>query len=131
MSAESALLDASRDVDLAKVTAAVEVQFANLECTDPLYKRTPLAWAVYNGLNGSAEAVVQYLTLQGAKVDAIDCSGNTPLHEACKWGYERLADFLLKHGASKTVKNADGKTASELAEDAGHVRAIAALSGKP
>jgi ankyrin repeat protein len=83
MSAESALLDAARDVDLAKVTSAVEDKFANLECSDALYKRTPLAWAVYNGLNASAEGVVQYLTLQGAKVDATDSLGNTPLHDYC------------------------------------------------
>lgn len=36
--------------------------------------------------------------------------GNTPLHYACFWGYQQLADDLIMQGALVSLANKDGDT---------------------
>lgn len=36
--------------------------------------------------------------------------GNTPLHYACFWGYEPIAEELIENGALAALANKDGDT---------------------
>ena len=36
--------------------------------------------------------------------------GNTPLHYACFWGYQQVAEDLIAHGAIVSLANKDGDT---------------------
>lgn len=36
--------------------------------------------------------------------------GNTPLHYACFWGYQAVAEDLVTHGALVSLANKDGDT---------------------
>lgn len=36
--------------------------------------------------------------------------GNTPLHYACFWGYEAIAEELIENGALAALANKDGDT---------------------
>lgn len=60
---------------------------------------------------------------EGADINAIDSNdnGNTALHIAVSVikddaDAEKAVDFLLKHGADKTIVNKDGKTSNDLAK---------------
>ena len=44
----------------------------------------------------------------GAKVNATNARGATPLHEACYKGNLQAAELLLRRGADTTVKDKDG-----------------------
>lgn len=64
--------------------------------------------------------VVQQLITTGAEVNIADNNGWTPLMRAAARGQEEIVGLLLKHGADPTHRNVDGKTASDLADEAGH-----------
>ncbi len=36
--------------------------------------------------------------------------GNTPLHYACFWGYQQVAEDLIAHGGLVSLANKDGDT---------------------
>jgi ankyrin repeat protein len=57
------------------------------------------------------------LIAYGAKVDAQNDEGQTPLHSAVLQGNVHFAKVLLKHGAKLDIKDADRKTALMLARD--------------
>lgn len=99
---------------------------------------TPLHWAIfanrptevhiYTKLNEphgtrhipKTEArLVELLLARGAKIDAVDASGNTPLHQAAAMGAEPSARLLLARGASKTARNKEGRTPRDAALRAG------------
>ncbi|KAL4438040.1 hypothetical protein ABPG77_004261 [Micractinium sp. CCAP 211/92] len=52
----------------------------------------------------------------GADVNAVDANENTSLHYAAGYGNQEAAKLLLEKGADKAIKNAEGKTAGEVAE---------------
>ena len=56
---------------------------------------TPLHMAVASG----DKDMVELLISKGAKVNARDTSGNTPLDYATKYGYTEVAELLRRHGA--------------------------------
>lgn len=56
-----------------------------------------------------------------------DGAGNTALHHAAGWGRLENLRLLLAAGAEKTLRNREGKTAIELAEDSGRRRAVQVL----
>src|SRR3989338_5447490 len=101
--------------DLKGVKEAVEVQKEDVNQVDAtVNRRTPLHWAADFGQT----AVIEYLLSKGAKVDAKDAYGITPLLAAV---YENHADsvkVLVKNKADKKLKGPDGKTALEAAESA-------------
>jgi ankyrin repeat protein len=47
---------------------------------------------------------------EGANVNAKDKRGETPLHEATKFGRLELAELIIKNGANVNVRNRDGET---------------------
>ena len=63
------------------------------------------------------------LSTQGVNVDHSDGYGWTALMCAGIAGHENVVEYLLKHGANKSLVNNQGKTAAQLAEgaDAMHV----------
>lgn len=54
----------------------------------------------------------------GADLDAIDEHGMTPLHYAVQFKDSRIIALLLQYDTSLAVKNREGKTPVQLAEDA-------------
>jgi uncharacterized protein len=61
--------------------------------------------------------LVKLLVGKGAKVDALDAEGNTPLHKAAMFDAAAAVKALLAAGANRNKKNGEGKTAYELAKD--------------
>jgi ankyrin repeat protein len=59
--------------------------------------------------------VVNALLKANVNVNAIDSSGNTSCHYACKNGNMDIAIQLLKHGASLNVTNALNKSVIDMA----------------
>ncbi|XP_033115363.1 ankyrin repeat domain-containing protein 27-like [Anneissia japonica] len=59
--------------------------------------------------NGHEECVKAILYSEQAvnkvEVNFPNCRGNTPLHEAARWGYETIVQILLEHGASVEARN--------------------------
>jgi len=51
---------------------------------------------------------------RGANINAKTSDGNTPLMFAAREGNNAMIRILLKHGASTSIKNKDGKKASDL-----------------
>lgn len=47
-------------------------------------------------------------------LDAVDASGRTPLHLACRGGWPRIIELLVAAGADTTKLTADGDTPAEL-----------------
>jgi uncharacterized protein len=62
----------------------------------------------------------------GASPNSVQHGGWTPLHSAARNGDEEIIDMLLLRGADTTRKSDDGKTAADLADEAGRA-AIAKL----
>ena len=59
---------------------------------------------------GPAEDLVRMLLSQGARVDAADTLGRTPLHYAADGAYPKVAQELLKHGANVKHRDLKGRT---------------------
>jgi Arf-GAP/coiled-coil/ANK repeat/PH domain-containing protein len=57
----------------------------------------------------------EFLLLNGAKINAIDGFGNTPLHLAATHGSTGQVCLLLKHKGNHHLPNNDGKTALDIA----------------
>ncbi|KAL5495278.1 hypothetical protein ACEPAI_741 [Sanghuangporus weigelae] len=63
----------------------------------------------------------------GIDVNAIDEYGFTALHLACDRGNVESVKVLLRKGADASLKDSDGLSALELAEEAGHEYIVALL----
>jgi len=88
---------------------------ANVAIRDS-YKRTPLHYA-------TTKEVAALLMLD---INAIDQSGNTPLHLAVDRGSQDIAELLIANGARVNARNANGQTPLYRAIAIGH-NEIAAL----
>jgi ankyrin repeat protein len=58
---------------------------------------------------------MEYLIGLKGDVNAVDADGDTPLHDAAKFGHDAVVDALLKAGADKAIRNKEGKSATDLA----------------
>jgi ankyrin repeat protein len=63
----------------------------------------------------------------GADPNVREASGFTPLHAAAQNDDVEMIRALLLAGADLTMKSANGKTAMDVAMDAGHEKATALL----
>lgn len=74
------------------------------------------AW--YGTWEGSKEDEWPALLLAaGARVNARDALGNTPLHEAARAARPQTVVRLLEHGADRTARNVAGQTPFQLARE--------------
>jgi len=64
--------------------------------------------------------LIKLLVDNGAKVNAKNETGGTPLHLAAFWGHFPVVKYLVKEGAKFDVQNNKGKTAMEVAASYGH-----------
>jgi ankyrin repeat protein len=88
---------------------------------------TPLEVAVQNNRLDIARLLID----RGANVNARDKAGYTALLVAVSidFGDTAMIDLLLAAGADRQARNADGKSALDLATDYGHARFAGPLSG--
>lgn len=69
------------------------------------------------------EAIAALLIARGAQLDALSPKASgafTPLMMAAREGHDAAARLLLEKGARPGLKNAEGKTAVQIAREAGH-----------
>uniref|UniRef100_A0A914H2P7 Uncharacterized protein n=1 Tax=Globodera rostochiensis TaxID=31243 RepID=A0A914H2P7_GLORO len=84
---------------------------------------TPLHIAVEN----NQTTMIEFLLLNGAKINGVDGSKNTPLHLAAERGHTIVVYQLLKRNAEKMHQNVCGRTALELAVDQYHADIVTLL----
>ena len=63
----------------------------------------------------------------GAKLQAVDLEGRTPLHWACQEGNVKSVELLLQRGADATVVDAQKRTPAQLAKLRKKTAVVAAL----
>ena len=71
--------------------------------------------------------VLQALLKAGAKVDATDSDGWTPLRGAASEGHARVVEALLRARASPAIKDHNGKTPLAVAQAKGHADVVKLL----
>jgi len=103
------LMDKGADVELRTRNARLQV--------------TPLHAAVF----GSRARYVEGLLRRGADVNATQPGGFTALHGAAQNGAEDVIAILLAAGADRRMRTDDGRTAADVARDAGHADLAAKL----
>jgi len=89
------------------------------------YGGTPLHMAAKDPRDCDADSdrggLAQLLLARGAKVDARDEHGQTPLHKASRESDDLLADTLLRAGADSNATEEDGRTSLHLTPIRGSV----------
>ena len=99
-------------------TAIVEV---------PAQAPVPLVAAAGNGstnldtrgrfkTEAQADEAVRVLLAAGADINARDRGGQTALHGAASWGYNTLVRTLVANKVELTAKDAQGRTAADIAK---------------
>ncbi|MBR4531899.1 ankyrin repeat domain-containing protein [bacterium] len=74
---------------------------------------TALLWASWTGMPTVVEALVK----AGSDVNALDTKKQSPLMVAAQRGNEKVVEILINAGADATLKNVDGKSAEDLANE--------------
>ena len=74
--------------------------------------------------------MVRFLVEKGAKVDAANQDGATPLIAACDYGLFQLADYLISKGANVNATIKSGQTALYLATFGSHTNIVELLLKK-
>lgn len=74
---------------------------------------TALMWASWTGM----PTVVDALIKAGSDVNALDAKKQSPLMVAAQRGNEKVVEILINAGADATLKNVDGKSAEDLANE--------------
>lgn len=91
---------------------------------EPTSGRSALHKAAFWGHNAMTEYLVKECKLD---VNVRDNYGDTPLHDACKFGHEKIVKLLLEAGADKTIKNNEGKDPITLAQEHDKVAVVELL----
>ncbi|MDH3712880.1 MAG: ankyrin repeat domain-containing protein [Gammaproteobacteria bacterium] len=91
-----------------------------------IYGWTPLIRAAHEGYE---ETAARLLAAEGIDVSASDENGLSALHHAAMSGHIGITTALLDAGAIAAAQDARGKTAQELARDAGHLQLAELLAG--
>lgn len=91
---------------------------------DPNYADNRKRTLLHAAARGGCSDLVTRLTQLGAKMDARNSAGDTPLHLAIREGHREVADLLLDGELDPGVAGANGETPLFVALERGH-RAIA------
>ena len=81
---------------------------------------------LHSAAAGNHVDICKALIERGADVNAVQQDGFTPLMAAAQNGNLELTELFLRHGAQRSALSAQGKTARDVAVEAGH-EAVAAL----
>jgi glutaminase len=87
---------------------------------------TASIWAASQGDLGA----LQQLLARGARVDAPDYDGRTPLHLAAAEGHRHIVEFLLGHGADPNPRDRWRRTPLDDAARGGHVELARLLEAR-
>lgn len=90
---------------------------ADVHEVEPISLRSALHKAAFWGHNEA----VKYLVLD-CKInpDLQDNSGDTALHDACRFGHAGVVEILVKAGANASIRNKKGQTPAEVAKEYGY-----------
>ena len=88
---------------------------------DDVFKCTPRAFAICVPANWGIAHKVEGWLREDPTLARVNDGRGTPLHEAARGGQARIAMILLLVGADRAARDRDGKTASDLARENGHV----------
>src|SRR5579872_4245316 len=105
----SPLITAARSGDVATINK-LAVSGADLNAPGGVNGWTPLMHAVHTNQPGSVEALLN----KGANVD-LRADGTTALIMAAGYGYARIVNILLQHGADPKATARNGKNALDAA----------------
>ena len=119
---QSPLVDAVKRDDSVAVRALLQRVDVNTPDAD---SATALHWAVYRDDLDTADALVR----AGAKVEAANRYGVTPLSLASVNGNARMIEILLKAGADVNAKLPEGETALMTASRTENLAAVQVLLG--
>lgn len=89
----------------------------------------PIHSAIANRDHEAALAMARLLVDNGAEVDIAQEGGWTPLHQAAAHGQTQVVEMLLANGARPGRTSDDGRTASDMAREAGHQQVAERLAG--
>ena len=84
---------------------------------------------LHSALAGRSSGVVAALLAAGVDIDVTQQKGFTPLMAAAQIGDGELVDLLLACGADSRRVTDDGRTAADIAGDAGHEALVQRLRG--
>lgn len=94
---------------------------------DDTLKVTPRAFGICIPANwGIPELVIRQLKRDPTLIH-LQGEVTTALHEAARQGHLSIVQLLLASGADRAIKNADDKTAGELAKEKGHSHIVELL----
>ena len=112
------LWDAARSGDTLALSRALAAgaQIDALDTRRSPNGRRALNWAAI----GNQPGAIQFLVAHGAKLDAGNLTGFTPLHHSAENGSLEAAKVLVELGADRTAKNNAGETAAEVARRTSH-----------
>ncbi|KAF7635551.1 hypothetical protein Mgra_00005093 [Meloidogyne graminicola] len=115
-----------------EISGAIENENSNFDLNGPITLtdgefESPLHIAVKSESLIRQATVVEFLLLNGAKINICDWKGNTALHIASMEGYTIIVYQLLKRNAEKTIKNNEGKIPLDIAVEKCHADIVTLL----
>ena len=90
----------------------------------PKFSLSPLLGAIQQG---SLIEVRRILDQNPEQITKRSPNNDSPLHEACKLGYEDIVDILVSRGAAINAQNKQGYTALHFATERGHATIVTIL----
>jgi Arf-GAP/coiled-coil/ANK repeat/PH domain-containing protein len=92
-----------------------------------LNARVGSTYPLHIAVRSHQTTLIEFLLLNGAKINAVDQSLDTALHVAAEYGHTIEVYQLLKRNADKTLKNRAGHTPLDLAVEAQHADIVTLL----
>jgi cytohesin len=100
---------------------------ADESALDHAFKCTPAGFGIHVPCEWGILKNVRRRLKDDASLANIFDGGMTPLHRIARGGRAAIVKWLLKAGADPTVRDANGKTAVDVAKERGHEDVVAEL----